>query len=316
MEGFGETGATRPPRLRPGDRVAVCAPAGPVFESRVRAGLERLRERYRVDVDPGLFSRWGYLAGGDEARAEALMRALRDPDVRAIFVARGGYGIMRILELLDAGALRRDPVPIVGFSDATALLAWARAEAGVLGVHGPVVTQLGSLAEHEIAWLYRLLEDPEPPGPLPWALRPLGAPLAEEVRGPLLGGNLCLLSHLAGTRYEVDLRGGVLFIEEIGERPYRIDRYLTHLWLARALTGVRAVVAGDFHGCEEPPDAPDGLEIPDAESVVDERLRAFSLSGLAGAPLGHGARNAALPFGAPCAADPAGGLALEASAVA
>ncbi len=305
----------RPPRLRPGDRVAVCAPAGPVSEAKIRAGLEVLRARYRVEVAPDLCARRGYLSGSDDERAESINRYLRDPDIRALFVARGGYGLLRILDRLDAPALARDPIPLVGFSDVTALLAWAAGRAGVGGVHGPVVSQLGHLADGDVAWLFRLLEDPRPPGELAWPLERVGRPFDDEVRGRLVGGNLCLLSHLAGTPHQVDARGAVMFIEEVGERPYRIDRYLTHLSLAGALTGARAVVAGEFFGCEEGADDGAASDVPAAGEVVDERLRALSLPGLAGAPFGHGRHNAALPYAAACALSPEGRLALAESGV-
>src|SRR5688572_19536552 len=114
--------ATKPPRLRPGDKVAVPAPAGPVPEDGFKRGLEILASRYQVVYDEGLFAREGFLAGSDDRRAEELDRYLRDPDVRAIIPARGGYGVMRILDRLDGAALRREPKVVVGFSDITALL--------------------------------------------------------------------------------------------------------------------------------------------------------------------------------------------------
>jgi muramoyltetrapeptide carboxypeptidase len=304
---------TRPARLRQGDKVAVCAPAGPVTPDRLAAGLSILEDRYRVIMTPELYARDGYLAGSDDRRADEFNRYLRDPDVRAIVLARGGYGLMRILERLDAAALRADPIPIVGFSDATALLAWAHLRAGVGGVHGPVVTQLGKLEAGDIAWLFRLLEDPSAPGKLPWALSPLTTALRREVRGPLLGGNLCLLSHLAGTPYQLDMSGAILFIEEVGEPPYRLDRYLTHLKLAGALDGVKAALAGDFYGCEEPGGGYEG--VPGPLELVGARLGDFGITCLGGIPLGHGPRNAALPFAAACTVMPDGRLTLEEPAV-
>ncbi len=302
-----------PPRLRAGDRVAVCAPAGPVTRpERFRAGLAVLEERYRVVCDPELFAQTGYLAGSDERRADELNRYLRDADVRAIFLARGGYGLMRILGRLDDAALRDDPVPIVGFSDATALLAWARARAGVASVHGPVVAQLGKLGRDDVAWLVRLLEDPRPPGDLGWQLESVGEPLPKPHRGALVGGNLCLLSHLAGTPYQVDTERAIVYLEEVGEPPYRLDRYLTHLQLSGALAGAGAVIAGDFCGCDEPADGYAGA--PSPVGVVDERLLAMGLPGLCGAPFGHGDRHAALPFGTAAALED-GRLLLEEAAV-
>src|SRR5205823_1352669 len=125
------------------------------------AGVARLATRYDVRYDEGLFAREGYLAGDDERRLTELRDALLDPAARAVIMARGGYGLGRILPFLDPAWLRNRPVPVVGFSDGTTLLAYA-ARAGVVAVHGPVVTQLGGLPEADALGLMRLLEEPEP----------------------------------------------------------------------------------------------------------------------------------------------------------
>lgn len=299
-----------PPRLRPGDTVAVPAPAGPVPRDGFQAGLARLSQRYKVVFDEQLFEREGYLAGDDARRAEELNRYLRDPDVRAILPARGGYGVMRILDQLDADALRRDPKLIVGFSDLTALLAWA-IKAQVRPVHGPMLVQLGTLPPEDVTWLYRLLEEVEPAGELPAELARVGNRGGGTLEGRLVGGNLELVSRLCGTPWHLDLGASVFLIEDVGERPYRVDRMLTQLKLAGALDAVRAVAVGDFTRCEEPDGTP-----PDVGAVIAERLAAFDLPALSGLPVGHGTRNLALPMGARCAVDLGRGrLVLEEAAV-
>jgi len=272
---------------------------------RLRAGIDRLGGRYRIRMADDVTRRAGYLAGSDERRADELNGLIADPDVRAVLCARGGYGIMRILDRLDADALRRDPKPIVGFSDATALLFWALRAAGLRSVHGPVVAQLADLPPEDAAWLIDRLEG-RPAG----ALRDLqrtGAPGGGRVEGRLVGGNLTLLSNLVGTPYALDLDGAVVFLEEVGERPYAIDRYLTRLGVAGALRGVAAALVGSLTRCEEKSGSPHPR--PDAGEVLDERLRAFTIPGLVGAPIGHGERNLALPFGGLCAVDLEGGTA-------
>ena len=244
----------------------------------------------------------GYLAGSDERRADELNGLIADPDVRAILCARGGYGITRILDRLDGDALRRDPKPIVGFSDATALLFWAVRAAGLRSIHGPVVAQLGDLPVEDTAWLVDLLEG-RVPGALATGLRRTGADGAGRLEGPLLGGNLTLLANLTGTPYALDMNGAVVFAEDVGERPYAIDRYLTRIALAGTLRGAGAAVLGSFVRCDEK----SGPPRPDAGEVVDERLRAMAIPGLTGAPFGHGDRNRALPFGGRCAVDLDGG---------
>jgi muramoyltetrapeptide carboxypeptidase len=292
-----------PPRLRDGDLVAVCAPAGPVNPARLARGVDLLGERFRLHVSADVHEAAGFLAGPDERRADDFNRCLRDPDVRAIIAARGGYGAMRILPLLDADALRRDPKPIIGFSDATALLSWA-ARAGVASVHGPVVSQLGDLPAEDLAWLHRLLTDPAPPGELPWELAAIGASGAGTREGRLYGGNLTLIAHLVGTPWQVPVDDAILFLEDVGEAPYAIDRYLTRLHLADGFRGARAALIGDLTRCTEPPSPPGTLGDPAAAlAVIAERLRAFGVPGVSGAPVGHGERNAALPWGARCAID-------------
>jgi muramoyltetrapeptide carboxypeptidase len=274
-----------------------------VPRARLQAALPLLAARYRVRVADDITRADGFLAGDDDRRAEELDGYLRDPEVRAVLVARGGYGLLRILDRLDPGPLRRDPKLLVGFSDATALLGWALQAAGVRGIHGPVVAQLGELPAADVDWMFRLMESTTPAGPLAPRLAPVGAPAAGPVEGPLLGGNLCLLAHLVGTPFEVRVPGAVLLVEEVGERPYAIDRYLTRLGLAGALDQVAGALVGDLTRCDESTMA----ARPDAAEVIDERLRRYRIPGLAGLPVGHGAANLALPFGGRCALDFAAG---------
>jgi muramoyltetrapeptide carboxypeptidase len=293
-----------PPRLRDGDTIAVCAPAGPINPTRLARGINLLEERFRTQVSADVHIATGFLAGPDVQRADDFNRALRDPDIRAIVVARGGYGVMRILPLLDVDALRADPKPIVGFSDATALLSWA-GHAGVRGIHGPVASQLGDLPANDVAWLHRMLTDPTPPGDMPWRLRATGAAATGTRTGWLVGGNLTLIAHLVATPWQIATEDAVLLIEEVAEAPYAIDRYLTRLALADALGGLQAVLVGDLTRCTDPPTPPGALrDDPSASlAVIDERLRSFGIPGLSGAPIGHGQVHTAVPWGGRCALD-------------
>lgn len=270
---------------------------------RLRTGLERVADRYRLQVPDDIERASGFLAGSDEQRADELNRALRDPDVRALWLARGGYGLLRILPLLDAEALRADPKPIIGFSDATALLGWAYRVAGVRSIHGPVAVQLGKLPPEDAEWLFALIEG-RATGPLAEGLAPVGAARHGRIEGPLLGGNLIMLGHLVRTALFPALAGAVLLIEEVEEKPYSIDRCLTGIELAGALDRLAGALVGDFTACTDPK-----YPAPDALAVVDERLRTFGIAALGGAPVGHGLRNRAAPFGGRVALDLDRGLA-------
>jgi muramoyltetrapeptide carboxypeptidase len=292
-----------PPALRERDLVAVIAPAFGVIPARFRGGLERLSRRLRLRVPDDIERKTGFLAGDDERRAAELDAALRDPDVRAIVVARGGYGIARILPMLDPSTLRADPKVIVGFSDVTALLSWA-AYAGVRGIHGPVVSQLVDLPDEDADALVRMLRDRSPLGRLPWKLAPIGAPHAHAITGPLVGGNLTLLANLIGTRWPVAVKDAIVMCEEIGEKPYAIDRSLTHLGMTGALDGAAAMLVGDLTRCVDP----GSEDLAPAFAVVDERLRRFAIAGRRGVPFGHGNRNVSLSWGARATLHPDGAI--------
>ncbi len=186
----------RPHPLRPGDTVAVIAPASPFDRASFETGLQAISHRYRVRYDEGIFDRHRYLAGRDERRLNELIQALTDPQIRAVFCARGGYGTMRLLPELAAGASHLEPKPFIGFSDMTAIHLWLQRE-GLMSVHGPVLTQLGRVPEHNRERLIRLLESPSPSEPLQAASTYFGG-IAE---GRLVGGNLSVLTRILGTPY-------------------------------------------------------------------------------------------------------------------
>ncbi len=285
---------TLPPALRPGDRIHVVAPSGPVAAQRFDRGLRVLRRHLDAEfiLADNLHEQEGYLAGSDRERLAALHAAFADPEARAILCARGGYGATRLLGALDASRLRERPKLIVGFSDITALLCWASVRAGLPGIHGPVVTQLSTVGMPDVLRLVDLLR-----GELPPPLEATEGTVLHggTVEGPLVAANLEVLRALVGTRAMPSLAGTILAIEEVGERPYRIDRSLTQLLSCGALRGVRGVVVGQLSACEEPEGGQYG---PSAHEVVVERLSTLGVPVVTGFAFGHEAeRNAALPFG-------------------
>jgi len=281
----------RASRLTPGAPVRIVAPSGPVPPDAFAAGMAILRARYDVRCDEqAVLAREGFLAGPDEQRLAALRAALEEPDTAAVIMARGGYGLLRLLPFLDPAALAARPRPLVGFSDGTALLAFA-ARAGVAAIHGPVVTQLPNLSSEDHAALFERLEKPGPA----LLLDGLEEVVPGRARGPLLGGNLEVFSRLVGTPYLPDLDGAILFFEDLGERPYRIDRLITHLDLAGVFGAAAGVVVGDFSGCREPEAT--RASSPSAEEVLVERLGRLSIPVAVAGAFGHGTRNRALVTG-------------------
>jgi muramoyltetrapeptide carboxypeptidase len=286
--------------MQRGQTLGIVAPAGPVNAQRLRDGLARLGDAFALRIadsvlGPRADGLPSYLAASDEVRAAEFNAMLRDPDVRGILLARGGYGIQRILPALDAAALRADPKPIIGFSDATALLAWAW-HAGVRGIHGPLGVQMDRLPASDITQLIAMLTEARAPGLRPWSLVAHGR---GRHRGPLIAGNLTMFSLTVGTPWPLPLAGALALIEEVGEKPYEIDRYLTQLSLTGELAKLRAAIIGDFTRCHDqapPSGTPDSADA--AMTTVLERLHTAGVPAAVGAPVGHGDRNEPLPFGA------------------
>jgi muramoyltetrapeptide carboxypeptidase len=266
----------------------------------VRTGARILeREGFRVVLARHLFDREGHLAGPDGARADDLNRMLRDPDIRCVLMARGGYGSMRIAQAVDWGAMSRDPKIFAGFSDATFLhLGFARI--GVRTLHGPNLHGLSLGRRAEISrWLSWVMR-PSPAS----AVRTLRAPRRVNggggtARGRVLGGNLALLHYAVGTAALPRLRGAILFLEEVNEPPYKIDGMLCQLRLAGALRGVRGVALGGFHCCVP---KPRHRELP-LIRVLRDHLGRLDVPVRGGIRAGHGAWNLPVALGARAALD-------------
>ena len=268
--------------LSPGARIALVAPASPFDDGVLEAGrAEIARLGYEPVHDDTLFARQGYVSGAAELRAEAFVRAWTDPSVAALVAVRGGYGSMQLLPLLDAGLLRRAPKVFIGYSDTTAIATWLTCHAHITAVHGPMLEGrlAAGAAGYDESSLLRLLS-----GEQNVALAPPGVRVerAGEAGGPLYGGTLTQIIASLGTPYAFDPPGGcVLFLEDVNERPYRLDRMLTQLRQAGILGRAAGLVFGEMRGCDEA-----GVG-PTARDVIAEATARVEGPVLTGFPSGH-----------------------------
>ncbi|MHB8836238.1 MAG: S66 peptidase family protein [Candidatus Methylomirabilia bacterium] len=295
----GDAALKLPPSLQPGDLVAVAAPGSAFDRAAFTRGAEFIAALgYRVTWRADITARAGYLAGDDDRRAGELNSWLRDPEVKAILFARGGYGTSRIVDRLDFKALRRRPKAIAGFSDLTVLLLAATQRAGVAVIHGPLVASAGKGkdGERDMARLLALLAGK--PGPL--AYRGLRTLRPGRARATVTGGNLSLLAHSVGTPFQVAPRGRILFVEEIGEAPYRIDRMVRQLLLAGVFRDVAGVVLGQFPSLKP-------VERRAVSGLFLEALGSRAVPVVSGFPAGHDSPNRPFPLGVTATLDAAAG---------
>ncbi|MEH0937666.1 S66 peptidase family protein [Micromonospora psammae] len=301
----------RPPVLRPGDTVMLVSPSGPTRPERVARGVELLTGwGLRPVLAPNAYARHGYLAGGDELRAADLNTAFADPEVRGVICTRGGYGAQRVVDLIDMAAVRRDPKVVAGFSDITALQFALWRGARLAGVHGPGAawtddrTPLSSAES-----LHGALMTTEPVTVAATAAEEtFGVRVPGRAEGPLLGGNLCLITASIGTPDMPDLTGAVLLVEEVQEPPYKVDRMLTHLRRAGVLDGLAGVAVGQFTECA------DGWDTTVVD-VLGERLGDLGVPVLGGLPIGHGVGQLTVPVGTRAVLDSDAGTLTVAPAV-
>ncbi len=303
----------RPARLRAGDIVGLVEPAGFTADSfDLALVLETVRAMGLVPKPaPHLLARYGYLAGEDEARAADVNAMFADDRVRAVFAVRGGWGCARILPHLDFATIRANPKLLIGFSDITALHLAIAAKAGFTTIHGPNA----SSAWGKLSWdAFRAVAFD---GATPTFGTPAGTDdrLVQRsgrirtftpgtARGPLLGGNLTVLAALMGTPYLPDFDGAILFLEDVDEAEYRIDRMLTQLKLAGILGRVAGVVFGQCTDCRATGGTTSGFTL---SQVLQQHLAPLGVPAFQGALFGHVADQYPLPVGIPAEIDAAAG---------
>jgi muramoyltetrapeptide carboxypeptidase len=282
-----------PKALKGGDTVAIIAPAGP---SSNRQGLQQAiatleRLGFRVRSSERIFDSTRYLAGSDAARAEELMGAFEDPEVKAILPLRGGYGCARLIPLLDEKRLRPNCKIFMGYSDLTTLHLYFRRRFGWVTFHGPMAlsTCLADLVPEQEQNLLSLLTDPMSRPSFCFPQLESWTPGTAE--GKLIGGCLSLIVASIGTPYEIRTEGKILFLEEVEEPPYRLDRMFTQLRLAGKMDGLAGIILGSFLNC----DAKEGNDT--ADDTIMEMVADKGFPVIANFPAGHVRDNWAFPLG-------------------
>jgi muramoyltetrapeptide carboxypeptidase len=285
-----------PPKLNPGDAIGIVAPASPMIPERLAHGIRYLQKRgFQIKLGEHIHDLHGYLAGCDEDRVGDLNQMFLDDEVAAIFCTRGGYGVPRILPAVDYEAIRRRPKILVGYSDITALQLAIFKNTGLVTFSGPMVavemaTAIPSFTE---AHFWKMLSEPRAGFQMRvksasgFCLRP------GKAKGRLLGGCLSLICSLLGTPFLPDFRGAILFLEDIGEEPYRIDRMLTQLKLAGILNQVNGIVFGQFPECVPKSSGP-SLNLSE---VIAEVTADLPIPILVDFPYGHIDEKYTLPIG-------------------
>jgi len=283
----------KPRALKPGDRIAVVAPASPFSRDEFTRGVEEIKRLGFVPVfDDSVFAREsGYLAGSPEVRANAFTKHWTDPNVAALIAVRGGYGSVQMLPLLDRARVVAGPKLFIGYSDNTSLLSWLNCQCGIAALHGPMLEgRLAGGAGYDERSFLALLS-----GGRGLELAPEGLTILQEgeARGPLFGGTITQIVASLGTPFAFDPPDGcVLFLEEVNERPYRIDRMLTQLELSGLLSRARALVFGEMRGCDEPGGGVTALD------AILRTTRRCAVPIIVGFPSGHTTGPVwTLPFG-------------------
>jgi len=285
----------RPGVLQKGDTIGIVAPSGPVNREKFEAGIARLRELgFNPIFSESIFNRELFFAGGVRRRVDELHEMFRLPEVKAIICARGGYGSNHLLPHLNLGLIAQNPKIFCGYSDLTTLLTYLHDTTGLVGFHGPMLSKDFACADgvHSGSFSYAST------GQSQWSITRSDSPTLTGIAtgvadGKLYGGCLSLLVASLGTPYELQTAGTILFLEDLGEWPYRIDRMLMHLRYAGKLEKVRGVVFGEMLECAAPPDSDYTLQDVIARSLGDLNIPiAFGLRS------GHvSAGNVTLPIG-------------------
>ncbi|MDD9305150.1 MAG: LD-carboxypeptidase [Desulfobacter sp.] len=277
--------------LKPGDTIGVAAPSARFDPDLFKKGVDCLESMgFSVRIPPAIFDEHRYLAGTDSVRARVVNELFEDPEIRGIICVRGGFGAMRILAGLDWDRIRKNPSLFVGFSDASALISGLISKAGMTAVHGPNLVSLARAGKETLNGFFRAVT-----GQLNQIKVDNGRCIFPgQVVAPLVGGNLATLVHMIGTGFEPKFDHGILFIEDVGEPAYKIDRMLSQMKMAGCFDHIKGVVTGSFEDCANSDYIPE---------IITEIFDEFGVPVLMGFEAGHGKINLSLPMGEPVLLD-------------
>jgi len=293
----------KPPRLKPGDTLGLIAPGSYISEDELKYSKENLEKLgYKVFYNDRILSKTGYLAGTDQSRAEEVNSMFADKNVQGIICARGGYGCARILPMLDYNLIKNNPKVFIGYSDVTAMLNGIYAETGLVTFHGPV--GISSFNDFSVTYFNEVLVHPEKDLVLISAKgedekdnNGIKTIVSGKAVGELVGGNLSVLNSLIGTKYDFNGEGKIIFLEEIGEEPYRIDRMLTQLIQSGKFDKAAGIVVGVFKDCEPKEKDPSFSTSFSLMEVLFDRLSNLNIPVIYGMSFGHIKNKFTLPIG-------------------
>ncbi len=281
-----------PKKLIPGDTIGIVAPAGPFDREKFEKGVLVLEKMgFKVLVPNGLFKQDTYLAGSDSHRADMVNSLFKNASVDAIICARGGFGSIRILSLLDYQTIQKNPKIFMGFSDISALLSVLNDRCQLVCFHGPMVTTLSDIDQESKDSMVQSLTSGKK---LRITLQKGLTIKSGKTVGKVSGGNLATLCHLIGTPFEPDFKDCILVIEDIGEATYKIDRMLIQMKLAGCFKDLAGLVLGSFKDCGK---------MEAIYEIVEKVFREDTFPILAGFEIGHGTSNHTIPIGLPATLD-------------
>ncbi len=289
----------KPAKLKKGDTIGLIAPGSYITQSQLEESIKNFEELgYKVKYSKNILNKHGYLAGYDTERADDIHSMFADKEVDAIAAVRGGYGCARLLPILNYELIKSNPKILIGYSDITSLLYGIYEKTGLVCFHGPVGTS--TFNEYSVNHLYNILADPKSN----YEMKNLHEDEEQlfvikdgVAEGELVGGNLSIVVSMIGTEYDIDSEGKIIFLEEIGEEPYRVDRMLTQMRQSGKFDKCKGIALGVFRRCEIDESSPEFENSLSLKQVLKDRLGDLGVPVIYGLSFGHITNKFTLPFG-------------------